>query len=320
MKSIVVYYDIFSDKLSTNQRVVLISDIHDAFSKKKLQNQLVKDINDLKPHHTSISGDVMQGVKYADLKKCNQLSYFLDSLAEAQPVVLSLGNHDLVGLTEYGRENFRNLGNHKQVFPLDNESIILDNFRITGFSPNRKAYDSSYHKSGLANQSFSSDWNKSSIDIDKNSSFFEELLCHAPHPLASTYVQENANGIRNFDLYLSGHLHDGYIPYWYKKNHLPSIQDFGVWEMPIERNENGKITFIRPYIYDKINLCRGMHYIGSDVVIFEDGSQIGNFQSEEETTPLVISSGVNKLFGLPSFPEIICIDIHPKEKVLNSKK
>ncbi len=321
MKSIIVNYDIFSDKLSGDEKVVLISDVHDAFSNKKIKNQLIRDINDLNPHHVSIAGDTMQGNKYGDLKKCNQLSFFLDGLAENQPVVLSLGNHDLVGLTEEGRKNFRNLGDSKKVFPLDNETITLDKFRITGFSTGRKAYDSSYHKSGMINKFYTEDWNQTNIEILKNSPFFEELVGHAPHPLASEYVQQNAKGIQNFDLYLTGHLHDGYVPRWYTKKHLSSIQDFGVWEMPIERDINGKITFIRPWIYTKVDLCRGLHYVGSNQITFEDGSTIDNSEnSNGKTIPLVISTGVNRLFGLPSSPEITCIHIHPKEKSLGMIK
>lgn len=319
MKSIIVNYDIFTDKLLNDEKVVLISDIHDIFSKEKMRNQLIKDINELNPHHVSIAGDTMQGSKYNDSKKCSQLSYFLDGLSESQPVILSLGNHDLVGLTEEGRKNFRNLGDDKKVFPLDNETIILDNFRITGFSTGRKAYDSAYHKCGMANKFFTDDWNQTDIKVQKNSCYFEELVGHAPHPLNSEYVQQNANGIKNFDLYLTGHLHNGYVPRWYSDNHSSKIQDFGVWEMPIERDENGKITFIRPWIYTKIDLCRGLHYVQSNKITFSGDNTIIN-QSDNKVIPLVISSGVNPLFGLPCSSEITCIHIHPKEKVLENIK
>lgn len=321
MKSLIINYDIFTDKLLNDEKVVLISDVHDIFSKEKMRKQLIKDINELNPHHISIAGDTMQGSKYSDSKKCSQLSYFLDGLAENQPVMLSLGNHDLVGLTEEGRKNFRNLGDDKKVFPLDNETITLDNFRITGFSTGRKAYDSAYHKCGMANKFFTDDWNQTDIKVQKNSSYFEELVGHAPHPLKSEYVQQNAKDIKNFDLYLTGHLHNGYVPRWYSNNHSSKIQDFGVWEMPIERNENGRITFIRPWIYTKVNLCRGMHYVGSSKITFEDGTVINESScSQEKNIPLVISTGVNPLFGLPCSPEITCIHIHPQEKSLGSRK
>ena len=42
--------------------------------------------------------------------------------------------------------------------------------------------------------------------------------------------------------------------------------------------------------------------------------------SNGKTIPLVISTGVNRLFGLPSSPEITCIHIHPKEKSLGMIK
>ncbi len=316
MQSIIVNYHLFSDKLNQSQRIVLISDIHDIFTNKKIAKQLIRDINDLKSHHVAIAGDTMQGNKYGNAKKCKQLSYFLDALSEAQPVVLSLGNHDLVGLTEEGRKNFRNLGDYyNNVYPLDNQTLILDDFRISGFSTGRGAYASSNHSSGKANQLFTEDWNHSGIEVDSDSPFFEELVGHAPHPLASDYVGREASGIRNFDLYLTGHLHDGYVPYWYKKKHLDSIHDRGIWEMPIEKDIHGKITAIRPWIYTPTHLCRGVHFIGDGRIILENGTVVQNIiPSTEHSVPLVISGGVNKLFSLPSHPEITCIDIHPKVK------
>ena len=87
MQSIIVNYHLFSDKLNQSQRIVLISDIHDIFTNKKIAKQLIRDINDLKSHHVAIAGDTMQGNKYGNAKKCKQLSYFLDALSEAQKVL-----------------------------------------------------------------------------------------------------------------------------------------------------------------------------------------------------------------------------------------
>lgn len=317
MKSIIVNYSFFSEKVDQTQRVVLLSDLHDIFTNKKVAKQLIHDVNQLYAHHIAIAGDTMQGNKYSDSTKCSQLSYFLDALSEAQPVVLSLGNHDLVGLTEYGRRKFRDLGERSNVYPLDNQTLILDDFRISGFSTGREAYAPSNHVSGKVNQLFAEEWNESGIEVEPDSPFIEELVGHAPHPLASDWVGKKARGIRNFDLYLTGHLHDGYVPYWYKKKHLDSILDRGVWEMPVERNGQGTITKIRPWIYTPTHFCRGMHFIGTGRIEFENGTVVQNVMTHPtDPVPLVISGGVNKLFNLPSHPEITCVDIHPKTKTL----
>ena len=326
MKSIYVNYHIFSEKVEKKEKIVLISDAHDIFTKSKIQYQLISDINKLGAHHVSIAGDTMQGVKYENNKKCAELSYFLDGLAEAQPVVLSLGNHDLVGLTKKGRQNFRDLGNFENIYPLDNQSVIIDNFRITGFSSDRDAYAPANHASGRANELYTNDWNSSGIDIKTDSDFFEELVGHAPHPLASRYVGENAKGIRNFDIYLTGHLHNGYVPCWYKGKGIEKLADKGIWEMPVEKDLNGKMIKVRPWVYTKTDLCRGLHYISNEGSM---GMQLGNSDinyiddigyDKTKTVPLVISGGVNKFFGLPSSPEITVIDIYPKDKTLVKTK
>lgn len=332
MKITKINYDLFSDKVKKDERVVLISDAHDKLTDRKFSSQLIKGINDLKPHHVAIAGDTMQGVKYNNPEKCRDLAYTLEGLAEAQPVVMSLGNHDLVGLTEEGRRNYRGLGaNSGNVYPLDNQSVVLGDFRVTGFSTEREAYAPSNHKSGKANELFVQDWNSSGIILPKeNSPYFEELVGHAPHPLASREVLENALGIKNFNMYLTGHLHDGYMPAWLRPKLVSRVKDKGIWEMPVETDKDGKVKFVRPWVYTKTNLCRGVHYIGSEPIAsryedgriyLNDGTEITEEQfaeiirrQQKEPVPLVISGGINKFFGLPASPEVTVIDIHPSEK------
>ena len=45
MKSNVITYNIKSTKLETKEKVILIADLHDFYSKKKRALQLIKDIN-----------------------------------------------------------------------------------------------------------------------------------------------------------------------------------------------------------------------------------------------------------------------------------
>ena len=55
---------------------------------------------------------------------------------------------------------------------------------------------------------------------------------------------------------------------------MDSIQDRGVWEMPIEKDLRGKITVIRPWVYTSTRLCRGMHFIGEGKMELENGTII----------------------------------------------
>lgn len=316
MKFYTINYSFFSDKVNEPRRIVLISDLHDMFKKPKKALKLIEAVNCLGGHHVAIAGDVMQGVKYSNSKNCGKLAYLLEGIAEAQPVIMSLGNHDLVGLTEEGRKNFRNISHNPNVHTLDNESFIQDEFRITGFSTGREAYAPSNHSSGVANMLFAEDWKNSKIAINPDSKYFEELVGHAPHPLASPYVQCIASGIEDMDLYLAGHLHNGYLPINMSFFMKHAVEDMGIWKMPKSVSLDGKKTF-NPLVYKRTHLCRGMHTIGRNGVIkttLSDGMSYYNRIEDDSKAPkLIVSGGINRLFGLPSDSEITTIDILPEK-------
>lgn len=316
MKFYIINYSFFSDKVNQPRKIVLISDLHDMFKDPVKAKGLIEAVNRLGGHHVAIAGDVMQGVKYSDPESCKKLAYLLEGIAEAQPVAMSLGNHDLVWLTEEGRKNFRNLSHNPNVHTLDNESFIQDEFRITGFSTDRKAYAPTSFTSGENKTLFAEDWNKAGISINPNSKYFEELVGHAPQPLASPYVQQNAVGISDMDLYLTGHLHNGYLPLEMPPLVRHIIKDKGILEMFAIKFSNGLI--IPNLFFIPVNLCRGLHFVGKEGVIkttLDDGFTYykKNRDKDLPSTPLVISGGINRYFGIPSAGEITVIDILPEE-------
>ena len=82
---------------------------------------------------------------------------------------------------------------------------------------------------------FANDYNNSNLTIEKNSKYFEEFIGHSPHPLVSEYVRQNANGINYYDMYLTGHLHDGYIPNFYKNKNIQKLQDYGFGKCSLKK-------------------------------------------------------------------------------------
>lgn len=320
MKSYIKNYNIYSKKIKDSIKIVLIADLHNVFSRsEKATKSLIKDINSIEAHHISVAGDIMQGNKYTNLKVLKNLSRFLKELSESKPVFLSLGNHDLIGLTDEGFKNYKNLDKNSGVYPLYNESIIIDNFRITAFTP--------------ANEIFIKDWDSSNIPINKNSKYIEEIIGHDPFPLANKNTINNLEDLKNADLYLAGHMHDGYLPHKIIKNNLNKIKDFGITEMFVERNYEGKISKIRPWIFTKIGLCRGVHYIidNDNILLYLNEENYifkknkNNYKEEDinkivnEVVPLIITGGISKYFYFSSCAEITTINIE-KERTLNVSK
>ena len=55
-------------------------------------------------------------------------------------VIIGLGNHDLWGLTKKGLTNFKNL-KCENVYPIYNETIIIDDNTFTNFIPDKSCYN-----------------------------------------------------------------------------------------------------------------------------------------------------------------------------------
>ena len=122
--------------------------------------------------------------------------------------------------------------------------------------------------------------------------------------------------INRYDLVLSGHLHNGYRRLETIIRNPEKYMDEGYWEMGVEKDINGNISFIRPWIYKKTDLCRGVIYVGDGeerIIELSNGKfyykknekstpvQLTEKQVEElrNMIPIVISGGVNKFFNIP---------------------
>ncbi len=357
LEPVITGYTIPSDKIEKKVRVASLTDFHDIFSNDENAQDIIDSVKKLNPDYILIVGDTMQGAKYDNKpsivsrvksfftgKKVEtsyeKLSSFLDKLGTVAPVVITLGNHDLVGMSEYGRENFRKLSNIKNVYALDNKSMEFDGVRITGFSPERAAYKPGNHESGKGAENFVIDWKKANLRVSTDSKSLELLAVHPPHPVANPYVGRYATGIREFDCSYAGHLHNGYYSLKKEAKHKLREEDFGYWEMfskiknysPVISDEKGKVRIKLPG-YERIDLCRGMHMIGeegrtsaeyADPIKSSDFNE-ENFGNQNHSlkihynpqnhggSPLIISRGVNRLFGLPNHPEITFTDFVPNK-------
>lgn len=319
MKSYVQNYKIDIEKINNKEKIVCIADLH-GLKLEKIQS-VIDCVNDANAKLVAISGDIMQGYNYDNPNAIKHLERTLSALSENQPVVLCLGNHDLVGLTENGRINFKKLEQVRpgQIFPLDNEQITIDNYHVTGFCPTRGAFKAQFQNTGEAHEIFAKDFIKTGLKVGQDKDKIEILMSHAPHSVVSPIVQNLVPHIRNFDVILSGHLHNGYI---LSRMHLSSPErymDYGVWELPYEKGK------IRPWICAKTNLCRGVSYVnekGQQLIQLSNnlfyyvidgkplkigvpstynfnGSTPLEFINKNALTPIVITGGLNKFASLP---------------------
>ena len=116
-----------------NKRICLISDIHHDydFNKKIYDNLLIK-IKELKPDYITISGDVIdKGYILEDINCKNMIENFIKHLGNIAKTIIVMGNHDQrYSYIKYNKEYtlnwFNSLNRFNNVYFLNNNSITFD--------------------------------------------------------------------------------------------------------------------------------------------------------------------------------------------------
>ena len=336
MKNLVVNYNVFNNKIN-DTKILLLSDLHDCSKFRELK--LIEDIKKEEADLIVIAGDIMCSKKYIkNSSSQKELKYFLNAISENAPVFLGLGNHDLLSLNNETIAGYKDLEKARcgKVYSLNNESIKYNDIRITEFHPRHDAYSPSIQESGKALLMFEEDYTKSGITIPDNDELYNIFICHNPkhfeqakrigESLKLDFKESDFNKllkfsetISSFDLCLSGHLHNGYIPLSLTNKNPSKYMDKGYCEMPIERNIDNCISKIRPFIYKKTDMCRGAIFVGNidkRIIQLSDNSYyiISTKDNEpklitekyaldyiktHKMIPVVINGGVNKYFNFP---------------------
>lgn len=337
MKNLVVNYDIINDTIDGT--IILLSDLHDYPGKRK--TSLAEEVKCLNPDAIVVAGDILMGNKYSkDNPSQKNLKRFLSELSEGCPVILGLGNHDLISLDEEGYKDLES-ARPGSVIALSNDGVVSSKYRIVEFHPRHSAFSPSTQESGNALLEFAEDFEKKGKKLPDDG-LFNIMIAHNPKIIAQARsVQDQimlgmnekqlerlrkvSEEMKKYDLILSGHLHNGYRRVTTTTKDPKKYMDRGIWEMPQEKDIDGNTKLIRPWIFKKTDMCRGVIYVACTserILILSDGSyhyqkgreleyvEITEKQALEminrrHMTPIVISGGVNKFFNLPiDKPEI----------------
>ena len=333
MENLVVNYDVFSDKVE--KRIVLLTDLHDYPGGRT--TSLAKDVKEINPDLIVIAGDILNGPKYKiGNESLKNLKYFLESLSEKSPVYLGLGNHDLFTRGDI-LEGYYDLSSSKNggIIPLSNETIEKDDVRIVEFHPRHSAFSPSTQESGRALLEFLEDFEENFPTVDEDG-HYNILISHNPKITAQAIsfeeqkklglstrdlerLQKVRDILRKFDLILSGHLHNGYRKVTTTVENPKKYMDEGYWEMPMEKDINGRITMLRPWVLKKTDMCRGTIYVGEGEERILELCDKSYFYKQDKTAlplqieeslalkliqnkrmiPIVISGGVNRFFNIP---------------------
>lgn len=203
------YYDM---QKKYNKKIALFSDIH--FNVKYNYQLFLDIINNLKknkPDYICIPGDIIDNNSVLEKETLkNRLYLFMEELSAISKVIISIGNHEKLYNEPYRKykdshdiEFFNKINDIENVYVLDNENKVFDNINFIGFNPS-----TAYYKDKENVDILIKDFNIISNKIDKK--YYNILLCHSPIRIMEDKVFKNTN-IKNIDLILSGHMHNGLV-------------------------------------------------------------------------------------------------------------
>ena len=209
MKNIEIVKNILSSKkLKKDITFIHIGDIHynETTSTKKLE-YIKYAIEDAHPDYIFITGHLLDRPKITKNKeKIKLLVSWLNSLGNIAKVFISLGNHDIILEEDY--KFFNKLNDINNIYVLNNQSYEDENVFISGFTlPTNYYYNIEKHED--ENALLETLQNNFNLVTNLPKKKYKVALIHSPILLSEKKVVEK---LKEYDLILSGHMHNGLIP------------------------------------------------------------------------------------------------------------
>lgn len=209
MKNIEIVKNILSSKkLKKDITFIHIGDIHynETTSAKKLE-YIKYAIEDAHPDYIFITGDLLDRPKITKNKeKIKLLVSWLNSLGNIAKVFISLGNHDIILEEDY--KFFNKLNDINNIYVLNNQSYEDEKVFISGFTlPTNYYYNIEKHED--ENALLETLQNNFNLVTNLPKKKYKVALIHSPILLSEKKVIEK---LKEYDLVLSGHMHNGLIP------------------------------------------------------------------------------------------------------------
>ena len=316
MKACIVNYKIHS---KDNCKYTLISDLHNQFDL-----SLARYIQETANKYIIIAGDIFDGKNWNTARKVDKFKKFLNVIKENHIVIVSLGNHDLWNINKEGFNNFKSLRDDN-IYPIFNETVIIDNNAFTSFVPDKTCYN--YFKQ--ESKETIGKIVKSLKEIkEPDRKYIRHLVSHNPMHF---YHKEVIDLVKDkYDIIEVGHLHDGWTPTKYIVKHYDRVLDKGFREVL-----NNSILRTNPYklkINPKRILERGTIYMykegyhlllpNNKVYYFNRNDYTYKISSKKEINnkapAMIVSGALNTFKKMKMFyPSIINFEL-TKENVLES--
>ena len=220
--------NINTDKIDRDRRILSLSDFHLTEDKGFEHLKEIKSKTDMtKISHIVMPGDIVNDVnELKDNKFRDSVLQALSDFAEDKHVFLSAGNHDQMTLNnkKWQRGDYSLLQETIKQLPKfhllkNGERITVNDITYSAFSPDYSYYeDEDKERKDLEAESdyeeaFMKNYNANLFDNNT----FNILLTHEPQSIIKLSTKKGSCIQDNTDLVLSGHMHDGMLPHFFKR-------------------------------------------------------------------------------------------------------
>lgn len=204
-------------KNDQNFKLALLSDIH--YYKgynKKILDRLYNQIKVNQPNYICITGDIIDHSKI-NIIDCKILFDWLEKIAIIAPTLITLGNHDIKDTKKRGwkyncnTEYIKGLKNLKNVYLLEDSTKTFENIAFYGFNLSYKYYE----EDDELYESFVNETKQLNPNFDPQN--YNIILFHSPINIYKFIKNNPKHPFNNCDLILSGHMHNGCLPFWLSK-------------------------------------------------------------------------------------------------------
>ncbi|MBQ4031185.1 MAG: metallophosphoesterase [Bacilli bacterium] len=201
----------YTDKDIKDFKIALFSDLHYYPNyPSKTMDSIINQIKENNVDYITIAGDILDSSDCTDL---DQLKEFLTKLANIAPTIVITGNHDEKAGHRHHWQYVPNeklidvLKSIKNLYYIDNNNYEINNINFYGIKLSYDHYSNNEHY-----DSFVEEINK--LDYKLNKKNYNITLIHSPINIYNYLKKNKESNLNETDLILSGHMHNGCLPYW----------------------------------------------------------------------------------------------------------
>jgi predicted MPP superfamily phosphohydrolase len=201
----------YTNKNINETKIALLSDIHfnDKYNR-KIFTKILKQISNNTPNYITIVGDILDTSNTTNL---DDLKDFLEGLSKIATTLVVLGNHDEKAgemhnwISEKNEKLIKILNNIDNVYLLNDKTYTNNNITFYGFHLSYDYYEVKHE----TYEAFENELKNIECNINKKD--YNITLFHSPINIYK-YINNNPNhNLNNSDLILSGHMHNGCLPF-----------------------------------------------------------------------------------------------------------